>query len=465
MGRKKEFQIDGTTLEKYLGSEPFPVIPDGITEIAEKAFDNKPIRGVRFPYGLASIAEEAFRNCKELKTVVFPETLKEIGDGAFSFCDSLREIQIPASVESIGIGAFAYCENLAEFSFDGTMPELTEMFDNCSITRLVIPEGVVNLDGLCHYCKELKSVRLPESLQNIGYKAFYGCVGLADINLPQNLDAIGDSAFFGCDKLPPEIAEKIRGYNPKAFEMSEEDLQTVDEMFEADGDSYKSDGTTLGDMRELAASMRIVSKEDEEETADSDSKQKTVGKRTKQTNVYLPVERRSVSEKAELSELIPKAERVYIMDKTDRKKAVLKAVFTPFFVFALIWAVIDFGAAIGIIIAAISGKNPAMLLILLFFAVHLLPVYIYIGMTKAAISRISGAQAAVTDRNVWHKSGGSLAVVKLADIKNSAVEHKSKKKSAVVLSLDGGETYRIEELTSPKEFSDRIRRLVDRGDF
>lgn len=153
------------------------------------------------------------------------------------------------------------------------------------------------------------------------------------------------------------------------------------------------------------------------------------------------------------------------MDKTDRKKAIMKAVFTPFFVFALIWAVIDFGAAIGIIIAAISGKNPAMLLILLFFAVHLLPVYIYIGMTKAAISRISGAQAAVTDRNVWHKSGGSLAVVKLADIKNSSVEHKSKKKRAVVLSLDGGETYRIEELTSPKEFSDRIRRLVDRGDF
>lgn len=464
MRKNNDFLINGETLEKYLGTQTFPILPDGITEIADKAFENKPISGVRFPYGLIKIGADAFHNCERLKTVVLPETLREIGDGAFSFCQALTEIHIPASVEKIGYGVFAYCERLEKATFDGGITELVDLFDNCPITRLDIPDGVINLDGLCHYCKSLKSVRLPDSLQNIGYKSFYGCKELADINLPRDLNDVGDSAFYGCVALSPSAVESIKAYNPKAFDMSEEDLQSVEEQFEADGDEYESDGTPLGDMRALAASLRDVEateKRGEERTETA----KTEPAEKKREKVYLPVERQSVSEKADLSTLIPKSERVYIIDKANRKKGILKAVFTPFFVFALIWAVIDFGAVIAIIVAAIGAKNPASLLILLFFAVHLTPVWIYIGVTSKAIKNISAAQCAVTEKRVWHKSGGSLALVNLSDIKKCETESKGKGKDAVVLKLNGGQRYKIEELENPQEISDRIRRLVERGDF
>lgn len=460
MKKVKNFHIDDDELKRYSGSEPFPVIPDGVAHIGEKAFKECPMSGIRFPYGLRSIGYSAFYGCENLKTVIFPETLLEIEDNAFAFCPSIKEIHIPQSVESIGYGAFAYCESLEKVTFEGGMEELSELFDNCPISRLDIPDGVRNLDGLCHYCRQLKSVRLPESLETIGYKAFYGSSSLAEINLPKGLNEIEDSAFFSCDALPQSVKDEILAYNPKAFDMVEDDLQSVEEEYESDGADYVSDGTSLGDMRAWAASMRDVPKDERR----AENKAKGESQAEKDGNVYLPVERRSADEKADLSEIIPKTERVYLMDKTDRKKGILKAVVTPFFFFTLVWAAVDIFALVFISINVIKEKDLSMLWFFLFIAVHMAPIYIYIGITVKAIKSLSLSQAAVTEKNVWHKTGGSLAVIKLADIKSCETKTK-KKKGVVVLKLDGGETYGIEELTAPSEFSDRIRALVNRGDF
>lgn len=57
-------------------------------------------------YTVTRIAEDAFRNCINLKAVSMPESVTEIGENAFRGCLSVNGITIPTSVTKIGDGAF-----------------------------------------------------------------------------------------------------------------------------------------------------------------------------------------------------------------------------------------------------------------------------------------------------------------------------------------------------------------------
>lgn len=49
--------------------------------------------------------------------------------------------------------------------------------------------------------KEVRKVRLPQTVVEIGAEAFKDCVRLKTVALPANLTKIGDRAFYGCDTL------------------------------------------------------------------------------------------------------------------------------------------------------------------------------------------------------------------------------------------------------------------------
>lgn len=54
------------------------------------------------------IADDAFANCKNIKSVVIPKTVTHIGCGAFYNCEKLQKITIPKSVETIGDYALGF---------------------------------------------------------------------------------------------------------------------------------------------------------------------------------------------------------------------------------------------------------------------------------------------------------------------------------------------------------------------
>ncbi len=56
-------------------------------------------------------------------SVVIPEGVKEIGDGAFEGCTSLASVSIPEGVKEIGDGAFEGCTSLTEINYEGTRKE------------------------------------------------------------------------------------------------------------------------------------------------------------------------------------------------------------------------------------------------------------------------------------------------------------------------------------------------------
>ena len=65
----------------------------------------------------------------------------------------------------------------------------------------IIPENIEEIYYVFHGASELKSVELPQTLRQIGWKTFEDCKNLTAINFPSQLDSIGPYAFSGCHSL------------------------------------------------------------------------------------------------------------------------------------------------------------------------------------------------------------------------------------------------------------------------
>lgn len=83
-----------------------------------KFWKQKKIKKVVIKKGVTSVSEEAFYQCKKLKTVKLPSTLKKIDYESFTGT-ALTEVTIPASVKKIGQNAFAGCKKLKRVTMPG----------------------------------------------------------------------------------------------------------------------------------------------------------------------------------------------------------------------------------------------------------------------------------------------------------------------------------------------------------
>ncbi|MGI6721642.1 MAG: leucine-rich repeat protein [Anaerovoracaceae bacterium] len=67
--------MDGILIE-YRGDDPYIRIPDGVTEIANRAFYNcRAIREVTIPDSVKTIRSEAFMLCANLEPLVFSDLI------------------------------------------------------------------------------------------------------------------------------------------------------------------------------------------------------------------------------------------------------------------------------------------------------------------------------------------------------------------------------------------------------
>ncbi|AKN34126.1 leucine rich repeats containing protein [Clostridium carboxidivorans P7] len=80
--------------------------------IGMRAFEYSSLKNIQIPEGITEIPEKAFYRCKNLKKVSLPSTLKNIGKEAFAFCYELTEINFPENLEKIDSRAFAWCSKI-----------------------------------------------------------------------------------------------------------------------------------------------------------------------------------------------------------------------------------------------------------------------------------------------------------------------------------------------------------------
>jgi hypothetical protein len=86
-------------------------------------------------------------------------------------------------------------------------------FSRCSITRLVLPMGVINIGPFAFsHCRELTSIELPLGLTSIGSRAFCGCTNLTVLTIPSSVNSIGVSAFSDCPRLEGILTDESNNF-------------------------------------------------------------------------------------------------------------------------------------------------------------------------------------------------------------------------------------------------------------
>lgn len=108
------------------------VIPEGVTEIAPRAFHGFNFDKVVFPESLRAIGDWAFFSCQSLRELRFPARLQSIGEHAFSLCKGVKELVLGDGVKTIGAYAFSDCFLLTKVFIPASVTVMkTRVFENC----------------------------------------------------------------------------------------------------------------------------------------------------------------------------------------------------------------------------------------------------------------------------------------------------------------------------------------------
>ena len=189
------------------------------------------------------IADNAFKECRDITSVVIAEGARGIGAYAFYGCRSLTDIEIPNSVTEVGDYAFhgtpflsRQPDGLAVFgtvaySMIGSSPSTVvipdglsriaaEAFKGCSgLVSLTIPDSVKSIGQMAFYeCWRLASVIVGNGLTSIDGGAFSRCYSITSINIPNSVLNIGDDAFVSCNDLVSiTIGSGVTNIGDRAF--------------------------------------------------------------------------------------------------------------------------------------------------------------------------------------------------------------------------------------------------------
>ena len=204
-------------------------LPSTLTTIGSAAFSGAGLTQVILPANLTSLGTSAFSNCANLETVVLNDLLEALPDSVFQNCVKLPSIDLK-NVTSIGKLALSGCEKLAAIDLTGvtaignnafenaftalaaearpviTIPASIEtlgtyLFKGAAVKEVKfdgVPEkdGVPTLPNYMFQNSTIEKVVLPEGLVTLATGTFAGCKNV-DITYPASLTTIGESAFEG----------------------------------------------------------------------------------------------------------------------------------------------------------------------------------------------------------------------------------------------------------------------------
>ena len=232
------YTSDKQILISYLLKEVSFIIPDSVTSIGDDAFyDCKSLKSVTIPDSVTSIGDSAFSYCESLQSVTIPDSVTSIGDSAFSYCESLQSVTIPNSVTSIGDRAFERCKSLQSVTIPDSVINIKgNPFVDCPARIINHSKHFTILEGnlytsdkqiLISYLLKEVSFIIPDSVTSIGDSAFWGCSSLQSVTIPDSITSIGNWAFSGCSSLQSvTIPDSVTSIGNWAFELCKS-LQSV----------------------------------------------------------------------------------------------------------------------------------------------------------------------------------------------------------------------------------------------
>lgn len=227
-------------------------IPDKVTIIGNDAFYQcSKLSSVVMGEKVERIGESAFKNCFSLKNVSL-KNVELIESDAFNNCVALDSIYIPKTIISIGDNdnhndwkwmknVFAGCTNVKSIIVDKDNPVFTSLnnanaiyqqknvrydgkkdvefsplrnlilITGCQNTQMPC-EGLGTIGSYAFVGVPIKSITIPNGVQDISTGAFADCKELDSVTLPATLQNIGARTFENCMNLTTIIS-----YAPEPF--------------------------------------------------------------------------------------------------------------------------------------------------------------------------------------------------------------------------------------------------------
>ena len=204
------------------GHEETVIIPDGVKSIDIRAARYCNFNEIVLPDTIEEIKEEAFTNCKNLKTITMPSEMEKLGRYAFSECEQLTKIELPEGISVIEEGTFRQCSKLDDVIIpDSVYTIRMYAFDGCPCRNLVLPEHDILLEKdafsidifdyqnnfqikgntLIQYTGIEEEIKVPEGITTISPLAFFDNPNIKRVILPDTIVTIGQGAFCNCDNL------------------------------------------------------------------------------------------------------------------------------------------------------------------------------------------------------------------------------------------------------------------------
>lgn len=234
------FDSGGTYKVTTIGASAFEnctdlrsvVIPESVENIESGAFSGcSSLTSVNIPKSVKIIEPLTFACCSSLTSIIIPDSVVEIqGDyrgGAFQGCTSLKNVIIGNSVTTIGCCAFYNCSSLTSITIPNSVKEIKGdyahcvyggAFEHCTSLKYVIFGNSLTKIGnyVFRGCTDLRTITIPNSMNEIASGAFTGCTGLVSVNLGDSIKTIVHEAFKGCTSLqsiiiPNSIKDILRG--------------------------------------------------------------------------------------------------------------------------------------------------------------------------------------------------------------------------------------------------------------
>ena len=234
-----DFEIDENgVLTAYKGSATDVVIPEGVTDIGERAFASSTVEHVTIPAAVRSIGNEAFIY-SSLTKVTFqddeahPSQLTTIGERTFANT-SLEAIELPRSVVTIGAEVFDYDSALTSIKLGPNVAAdalASGYSETTALTGVEVDPANPNyesIDGVLYSKDHSRLILYPaakntggsytvlDGVASIAPKAFQKA-GITTVALPDSLRAIGDEAFRLSALTALTLPEKFETVGTCAF--------------------------------------------------------------------------------------------------------------------------------------------------------------------------------------------------------------------------------------------------------
>ncbi len=141
-------------------------------------------------------------NLSAIESIHIPSSVTNIGEYAFFNCKGLKAFTLGENITNMEGTNFQECKNLTTINWNAKRYETDLNFYEANVTNFTFGDSVEYIPAnLCKGMTEIASIKIPNSVTQMGESAFEGCTKMRTLHIGDGLTEFPSKAFAGCTGL------------------------------------------------------------------------------------------------------------------------------------------------------------------------------------------------------------------------------------------------------------------------